>query len=466
MIRIFRHYVPRWLLVLGTSEALILFGSVYLGVSFRLLEFNPTDKLLVGGIWPKGIGFAVVMLLLMAGVGLYQRGLRDDLKGLLFRVGVAFSLGLAAMATLVALVPRLSIGNTGFAVAFVCSAFGIGMFRLLVHKYSDIDAFRRRIVVLGTGSMAGQIGRRLRRRSDWQGKALLGFVPVPGEDSDDDVRRILTPKHTLPELLEELGADELVVAVDENAAYFPVNEVLDCKMSGVRVVDVATFFEEVTGRINIDALRPSSMVFADGFAHAVLKGVVHRAFDITVSSLMLLLGWPVMVGTAAAIWLESGGRGPVFYRQVRVGRNGRPFQILKFRSMTVDAESGGRPQWARSNDARVTAVGAVIRKLRIDELPQLFNVLKGEMSFVGPRPERPEFVEDLERKIPYYAVRHRVNPGITGWAQICYPYGASEDDARQKLQYDLYYIKNYSLFLDLMILIQTAQVVLWGKGAR
>jgi exopolysaccharide biosynthesis polyprenyl glycosylphosphotransferase len=197
---------------------------------------------------------------------------------------------------------------------------------------------------------------------------------------------------------------------------------------------------------------------------AILKGYMHRFFDIVISLAALVFAWPIMLGAAVGIFIESGFRGPVLYHQIRVGRNGVPFSILKFRSMRTDAELDGKPQWARENDTRITRLGGFIRKTRIDELPQLFHVLMGTMSFVGPRPERPEFVEQLAEKIPYYDLRHSVNPGITGWAQICYPYGSSDEDAKQKLQYDLYYIKNYSLFLDVAIMIQTAQVILWSKG--
>jgi len=237
-------------------------------------------------------------------------------------------------------------------------------------------------------------------------------------------------------------------------------------MDGIQIVDVVGFFERQTGRINVDALNPSTMVFADGFIQAVLKSYVHRVFDLLISISVLIITLPIMLVAAILIWLESRCREPVLYRQTRVGRNGKLFRILKFRSMSVDAETSGGARWAVPGDTRITPVGGLLRNSRIDELPQLINVLKGEMSFVGPRPERPEFVDDLVNEIPFYDLRHRVNPGITGWAQICYPYGASREDAKDKLEYDLYYIKNYSLFLDLTILIQTAQVILWGKGAR
>lgn len=465
MIRVFRHYVPRSLLILGTGEALILFGSVYVGVGLPLLEFNPTDNLLVGHIWTKGLLYTAVVQLIMAGVGLYQRGLRDDLPAAIFRIGVAMLAGMAVISIAMTLIPHLSIGKTAFLVTFASSAMGIALFRVLVNRYLDSSYFKRRILVLGAGELAAQV-EGLRRRSDWQDIELVGYVPLPGESPAVQPRKTLPLISTLRELVQRQRVDEIVVAIGDRRRHFPINEILDCKMSGVQVIDIVDFFERQTGRINIDSLNPSSLIYADGYIDAVIRTTMHRMFDLVVSIVMLIITLPITLATAFVIWIESGLRGPVLYRQTRVGRDGRLFRILKFRSMTVDAEGQGGAQWAVPGDSRVTFIGAVIRVTRIDELPQLVNVLKGEMSFVGPRPERPEFVESLANEIPFYDLRHRVNPGITGWAQICYPYGASREDAKDKLEYDLYYIKNYSLFLDLMILIQTAQVILSGKGAR
>jgi sugar transferase (PEP-CTERM system associated) len=237
------------------------------------------------------------------------------------------------------------------------------------------------------------------------------------------------------------------------------------KTTGVHVNDLSSFLERETGRVDLDSLNPSWLIFSDGFsAGRRLSSSAKRLFDVVVSALILLLFWPIVLVTAVLIKLES--KGPVFFRQRRIGLYGQPFEILKLRSMRDDAEVDGIAVWAMEDDPRVTRVGAIIRKLRIDELPQCWSVLKGEMSFVGPRPERPTFVADLEARLPYYAERHVVKPGITGWAQIHYPYGASVEDARQKLEYDLYYAKNYTPFLDVVILLQTMRVILWPEGAR
>jgi sugar transferase (PEP-CTERM system associated) len=464
MIRVFRHYLPRSLVILGAGEALILLSAVYVAVSVGLLEINPTAQLLVGPIWTKALAYVLVMMLIMATAGLYQRGLREDPRGMALRIGVALVIGSLIMAALSAFSSQLDLGKRALVVAFLFSFIGCAIYRALVYRYLDTAYFKRRVMVLGAGELAAQV-ERLRRRSDWQDMLLLGYVPVPGEYSVVSPEKLLPLEGKLRGLAEQLRADEIVVAIGDRRRHFPIRDILDCKMAGVQIVDIVGFFERQTGRINIEALNPSSMVFADGIIQAVLKSYLHRFLDLAISLTVLILTVPVMLLAALLIWLESGCRGPILYRQTRVGRDGKLFQILKFRSMSVDAEKSGA-RWAVQDDTRITVVGGFLRKSRIDELPQLINVLKGDMSFVGPRPERPEFVEELANEIPFYDLRHRVNPGITGWAQICYPYGASKEDAKDKLEYDLYYIKNYSLFLDLMILIQTAQVILWGKGAR
>jgi sugar transferase (PEP-CTERM system associated) len=269
----------------------------------------------------------------------------------------------------------------------------------------------------------------------------------------------------LRSLVEQYRVDEIVVGVrDRRNGHFPTSRLLECKLDGVSIVDLPTFFERETGYVQLNSLSASWMIFSEGFSKTGIKKVLKRVFDLSVSVAMLVATLPVMLAAALAIWFETGY--PIFYRQKRVGESGRVFEILKFRSMRVEAEHDGVPRWAKKDDDRVTRVGRFLRIVRIDELPQLINVLRGNMSFVGPRPERPPFVSELSRKVPFYASRHSVKPGITGWAQIRYPYGASVDDAVNKLQFDLYYVKNHSLFLDLVILLQTAQVVLFGEGAR
>jgi sugar transferase (PEP-CTERM system associated) len=318
------------------------------------------------------------------------------------------------------------------------------------------------VVVYGAGKRAGTL-LELRRRSDQRGFNLLAFMPVPGETHLVTDPRVDCNATGVEELVRKYDADEVVVAMDDRRRNFPIRELLDCKLSGIHVVDALTFLERESGKVKIDLLDPSWLIFSEGFTQRTKSGNLLRVFDIAVSILVLLVAWPFMILTALAILLEDGR--PVLYRQVRVGLMGKEFELLKFRSMTKNAEQGGA-RWAERNDSRVTRVGSLIRKLRLDELPQLFNVLKGDMRLIGPRPERPEFVRVLCERIPYYHERHCVKPGLTGWAQLSYPYGSSEKDALEKLQFDLYYVKNQSLLFDLMILLQTVEVVIWGKGAR
>jgi sugar transferase (PEP-CTERM system associated) len=263
----------------------------------------------------------------------------------------------------------------------------------------------------------------------------------------------------------EHRVDEIIVAVrEQRGGGVPMDQLLACRIRGVPVLDLAAFSERTKGEVPTGSLKASWLVYGHGFVQDGLRTVIKRDFDILMSLLLLLIALPVMVLTAIAIKLDS--RGPTFYRQERVGLGGKSFMCLKFRSMSVDAEKDGVARWATKNDSRVTRVGAFIRKCRIDELPQLISVLRGEMSLVGPRPERPSFVKQLQAEIPFYDIRHSVKPGVTGWAQVRYSYGATLEDARRKHQFDLYYVKNHSLFLDLLVLVETVSVVLFREGAQ
>lgn len=464
MVRLFRHYVPHTFLLLGVFEAAILVLSIYLGASLRVgVEGGTLDDM--QPLMPKALLFAFVMVSVMTAVGLYKANLREGMVGMLLRIGISILLGVGAMSLAFYIFPSMFLGRGAFGLSFAIALTGLILARVTFFKIVDQDALQRRILVLGSGKRAGQISRQLRRKVDRRGFAIMGYVHIPGEHSVIDAQHMLHLDVPLLEFCDQHQIDEIVVAVEDRRKGFPVHELLDCKMSGIEVVDMLTFFERQAGKIRLDLLHPSWLIFSDGFLTNSFRELIKRVFDVTASVLILALTWPIMILAAIAILMESRGCGPVLYRQVRVGQNWELIEVLKFRSMCVDAEKGG-PQWAGKNDSRITRVGAFIRKTRIDELPQLLGVLKGDMSFVGPRPERPVFVEQLSQTIPYYAERHRVKPGITGWAQIRYAYGASEEDAIEKLQYDLYYVKNHSLFLDLMILFQTVEVILWGRGAR
>jgi sugar transferase (PEP-CTERM system associated) len=454
--------------MLGIAEAMILLVSIYLGVTLQILDLHGRGSLVVASgnapVSLMALTFAAVMFVAMMAMGLYQRDLRDRPAGILIRLALSFTLGLLLMTIVFHFFPQIFVGNNAFAVALACAFVGIASCRFLSYQYTD-SRLSRRVLVLGAGEKALHI-QNLRRRSDHSGVSIVGYVGVANGSRLIDPSKLLKVETSLYDLVRANRIDEIVVALDDRRRNLPVDDILLCKMNGISIIEDTTFYERQLGKITLDSLRPSNVFYSDGFSQAVLRASSKRLFDIVVSGFMLIATLPIMLLTAAAILLESGGRGTIIYRQERVGRNGRPFDVYKFRSMREDAERDGEAQWARSNDERVTRVGRFIRKSRIDELPQLYNVLNGDMSFVGPRPERPQFVAELQEQIPYYALRHHVKPGITGWAQICYPYGASVVDAKEKLQYDLYYLKNYSVFLDLTILFQTAQVILWGKGSR
>jgi sugar transferase (PEP-CTERM system associated) len=320
-------------------------------------------------------------------------------------------------------------------------------------------------MILGVGEVARECGDLAGNNSGHHKFKIVGYIPMPKEESLVPSSSVLPVSGSLTSMAKEFNVKEIVVAVqNRRSGDFPIQELLECKLNGIKVSDAATFFERERCQIRVDSLQPSWLVFGGGFDQGLLRVGIKRGFDVLASTILLIATLPVMMITALFIYIED--RRPILYRQERVGKDGHSFMVMKFRSMRNNAEKAGKPQWAAENDPRTTRVGRIIRKLRIDELPQIINVFKGEMSFVGPRPERPYFVKQLCEEIPYYNVRHSIKPGITGWAQVRYQYGASVEDALQKLQYDLYYVKNNSLFLDIIILIDTVQVVLFGKGGR
>jgi sugar transferase (PEP-CTERM system associated) len=339
--------------------------------------------------------------------------------------------------------------------------------RYIFNKLAGKSILQKKILLIGSGNNANKI---LNNKSGYihKGFDIIGCFSTTQEKIIVPTHNILNADNdskTIIDIVFQHKINEIVIALDDRRTSMPVNELLDCKISGIKIIDLLSFYEREKAYLDLENLKPSWMVFSDGFAQSGLRTIIKRLVDITASFMLLVLALPVMLLTVLAICLESGIRAPIIYRQTRVGENNQNFDVLKFRSMKTDAEAQGI-QFAKINDTRITKVGNFIRKARIDELPQIFNVFKGDMSFVGPRPERPVFVEEFKKNIPYYRERHRIKPGITGWAQLCYPYGENEYDAIQKLQYDLYYVKNYSLFLDLTIIIHTVEVVLWGKGAR
>ncbi len=455
---------------MAAIEAVVLFGCAYLGFVTRNLEVPPFRDY----FWAAAV-FALAQVITMVAMGVYESRVREGYTGMMLRTAVAmFLLGSMFVAILSYFVPNLAMGRGVLMFSIIEGFIIISILRWGSSHLISEDSLKKNVLVLGTGQRALKIATRMRRRSDRRAFRLHGFAKI--DNSDDRISsrggELVELDCPLPTYCDRHKIDEIVVAVDERrrntnaGGGLPLDELLDCRLSGIEVVDIQAFIEREAGKLDVDLLHPSWMVFSDGFVAHSWRYATKRVFDLVISLIALLIIWPVMLLTAIAIYIDSGFRGPILYRQTRVGLDGKPFAVMKFRSMRTDAEQDGQAVWASKDDPRITRVGAIIRKTRIDELPQLANVLLGDMSFVGPRPERPEFVEELDQAITYYNHRHRVKPGITGWAQLCYPYGASVEDSKEKLQYDLYYLKNHSILLDMIILLQTVEVVLIGDGAR
>jgi sugar transferase (PEP-CTERM system associated) len=467
-IRLFGHYVHLPVVTLAVAEFLAFGLAVYGAVVLRLGTNHESIVAETGPVWPRALIFGATLSVCFLALGLYTTRQRAGAVGLGLRMVIGALAALAALALVFYAVPEIQVGRGVLAAALLLALAAAVVARVIASRVGAMEGMKRRVLVYGSSAQMATFNR-LRRRSDRAGYHLVGVVKYPGDVPDmlDPVgERTYETPHGLRALCLELDIDEVVVALQDRRETLPIKELLQCRMAGIGVVEFITFMERETGRIQLDLLNPSWIIFGEGFRRDGVRLFTARALDFVASGILLVITSPIMLLTMLAIYLEDGRKGGgVFYRQARVGYEGKVFHLTKFRSMRADAESDGA-QWAVKNDPRVTRVGGFIRKTRIDELPQLVNVLRGDMGFVGPRPERPEFVVELEAKIPFYAYRHSVKPGLTGWAQLCYPYGSSVEDAAQKLQYDLYYVKNHNLLFDITILLQTVEVVLMGKGAR
>lgn len=461
MIRLFKHYIPHAVLLLWMLDLALLAGAGEAAWQLRTAQI---------GVEPGPIRSRIGVLALFAGcvnvamiaVGVYGA---DSLRSMRYagaRLLVAVSLAVLALSFLDFVLPGTAPWRSVLLYAMFLAIAALVLNRLIVGGILGNHAFRRRVLVLGAGERAERL-RKLGQKPE-VGFAIVGFLKMTDRES---VVKEAIPRDAIHDLIcfvQNLGVSEVVLALEERRNALPLKDLLRIKTAGVHVNDFSTFVERETGRVDLDTVNPSWLIFSDGFSSGrALSGAAKRMFDVTASALLLLLTFPVIALFALLVKIDS--KGPAFYRQPRVGLFGQTFDVIKLRSMRTDAEKDGA-QFAKAGDPRVTRIGKFIRKVRIDELPQTWSVLKGEMSFVGPRPERPNFVSELEEQLPYYAERHMVKPGITGWAQINYPYGANLEDSRHKLEYDLYYAKNYTPFLDLLILLQTLRVVLWSEGAR
>lgn len=466
MLRFLRQQTMHWLLLLGVSELLLLIASFNASMYVRYFR-NPDELAEFSRHMPeRSLVFAVMIMLGMAAMGQYQAHMRASWFGMMARQAVAFILGGLGLVVGYYVVPQAYVGRGVLAIALPLAFLALIGLRLVFVRLVEIGSFKRRILILGAGQQAAHIHHLMRRRSDRRGFNVVGYVSRPNEAVAVPAEHVFSPDIPLRVLVARERVDEIVVGVDDRRGGLPMEDLLECRQLGLPIIDLTTFFERESGRVQLSMLDPSWLIFSAGFDATPVRRMSKRSFDLIAAIVMLVVGWPLMLGVVLAIRLESGPGQPILYRQERVGERGQTFKLLKFRSMRTDAELDGVARWAGKNDNRVTRVGRICRKLRFDELPQLWNVLKGEMSIVGPRPERPEFVSDLAIKIRYYSLRHCLKPGLAGWAQLSYPYGASEEDAMEKLKYDLYYVKNHNLMLDLLILIQTVEVVIFRRGAR
>lgn len=463
-MKLLGHRLSLQVMFLVAWDVAAILGAVYGGSLAPVFGLPPlwlgTDPVL-----PKAMGFLALTIGVLYLADLYQLDPHKGKKEYVGRVMVAFG----AIAVLEGaggfLFPFLRLSRSAYLLALLVSLPVTAAGRLLALALGSAPGLQQRVLFLGATPLAEWLIEAVEPVRG-HGCEVLGYVDdrTPQEIHITNGFQVLGATKHLQRVATEARASTIVVALAQRRGDFPLTEILDCKLAGIRVQDWPDFYERMTGKIAVEELRPSWLIFSEGFSRTRMTRVVKRACDIALSLAFLLGGAPVYAVVAILIRLDS--RGPVFFRQERVGERGHIFRALKFRTMLADAEARTGPVWASENDPRVTRVGRWLRKTRLDEFPQIINVLRGEMSFVGPRPERPAFVAELQERIPFYSQRYTVRPGITGWAQVKYSYGASMKDALEKLQYDLYYIKNMSIFLDLVILLHSVQVVLFGKGSR
>ncbi len=451
-------------MLLLLAEAWLLFGGIIAAVYLRLGSVDAENELIEHHGFYKAALATVFCLAAFYLYDLYDFVIMHDRPELVLRMAQALGLAWVALALAFYALPHLMIGRGVSLIALPLALALMVGWRLSIHWFFGHPDIGERILIVGSGPQAIEVAREALERRD-AGYRVIGFADNSPELLGKSLinPRVIGLTSELDQIVRREHIDRIVVAMGERRGTFPTDKLLDLSLSGnVFIEECASFYERLTGRVSLDMMRPSWLIFSGRGRQARLSGFLRVALHRTTAFIGALLSLPIAVATIIAIKLESPG--PALYKQERVGENGRAFMVMKFRSMRTDAEKDG-PVWARSNDARVTRVGRIIRKIRVDEIPQFWNILKGDMNFVGPRPERPHFVKQLAEEIPYYEQRHLIAPGLTGWAQIKYPYGASIEDARQKLQYDHYYIKNQSLMLDAVILFETVKTILFGRGA-
>jgi sugar transferase (PEP-CTERM system associated) len=460
LFRVLRENVSGATLFQLGAELSWVFAAIML-----VLHMDPEQSVPKGEVGLVAFVFAAAIICLNGAFGLYRRTHSLSLSGYLLRVVLAPAIGIPLAFLGAQFLPGAAPLQDQWALAIGLSLLGLLLVRHAIVLPLVGTLLPHRVLVLGTGPEARLVEASLTSASPL-GVRLVGFYALEKmQETVVSPNRVIARGGPFQETVRQLGIDEVIVAVrQQRGGVLPLRALLDCRLDGVQITDLARYFERVHGQVPIESLKVSWLIYGHGFRQNALRSFVKRCFDLFVSALLIVLSAPIVV--LAALLIAGEGGGPIIYRQERVGYRGRTFTVLKLRSMLSNAEHDGRAAWASHDDPRVTRVGRLIRRSRIDELPQLLNVLKGEMSFVGPRPERPEFVAMLTEQIPFYAVRHSVKPGLTGWAQVRYSYGANVEQSIRKLEYDLYYVKNHTLLLDLVILLETVRVVLLGEGAR
>jgi len=457
LIRLFNVYYPIRTLVLLGGEALLVWTSFLVATVWQ----HPEDSYVLlnyEGGYLKILAATAVVLVFSHLFDLYEPTQWNAKGELYFRLLMVPGILALLTAILAYLFPRMLIGNNTVVVGLLLVTVTLFTWRLIYAWLAQRPYLRERVYVLGTGERAQRLVNGLRTRTEL-GAEVIGW--------SGNVEGALTREAIAAHLMELIGehrVHRVIVAMDDRRGTLPVMEMLQLRLNGVHIEEATSWLEKISGRIEVDNLYPSWLIFAEGFRFSATFLLVRRLIAVLASAVLLTVVLPIIPFVILAIKLDS--RGSILYRQRRVGRGGRVFYCYKFRTMRQDAESDTGPTWAGDDDPRITRVGKFLRKSRLDEIPQLFNVVKGDMAFVGPRPERPEFVEMLSKVIQYYPVRSAVRPGITGWAQVRYKYGNTIEDSKEKLQYDLYYIKNASLGLDLLIMFQTIKIVLLGRGAQ
>lgn len=462
MVRIFRHYVSPVKLAMAITDLMLLLFAVFLAewLRYQVLEIQAVQSM--ASIFAKAM-VPVITILVLLGVGGYESIALRDMRVFLLRLLIGVGGASIILSAFLFLFPMLPLWRSILLLAIVIGGGLVFLSHVLFKRIAGQNFLGRKVIVLGADEAANSVLEMTGRAAD-AALNIVSVVALPGDKIDVTGAVLLENIGSLEEYVRKSQA-ELILIANSQAKGLPVEDLIACKLNGVEIQDRLAFYEQVRGYVDLESVKAEWIIFSEGFrGGSSLERLWKRLSDIVVSFVALVLFSPIMLVTAIAIMLTS--KGPILYRQERVGLDGDVFNLLKFRSMRVDAEAEGKPQWAQKADPRVTLVGGFIRRTRIDELPQVINVLKGDMSFVGPRPERPFFVDQLTEDIPFYKERHCLKPGITGWAQIQYPYGASMEDSKRKLEYDLYYIKNYSIFLDFLIILQTLRVVLFPVGAR